>query len=261
MLPWAHDVAAITEGSTVVRIGVLSDIHGNLIALEAVLADLADVRVDHMVCLGDVAAMGPQPRESIKRVRSLDCPVVMGNTDEWLVQPATNNTPADDREQILRDFASWAAGQLGPDDVGFVRSFQPTVEVALDEAVTLLCYHGSPRSNTDRIMPTTPDDDLDLMMAGTTAPVLVGGHTHEAMLRRYRGRVILNPGSISLPYHHLPVTAARGRTRFAEYGVIEWSNGRLIVDWRSVPYDLNAVEAAARANDMPHLERWLSGWD
>lgn len=242
------------------RIGVLSDIHGNLIALEAVLADLAAVQPEQLVCLGDVAALGPQPRESIERVRSLGCPVVMGNTDEWLVQPTADDPPADERERILRDLATWGVEQLESADVAFLRSFRPTVEIALDEAVTLLCYHGSPRSNTDRIVPTTPNDELDQMTAGTTAPVLIGGHTHEAMLRRYRGRVILNPGSISLPSHHLPVTAGRGRTRFAEYGVIEWSNGRLIVDWRTVPYDLSDVEAAARDNAMPHLDWWLSGW-
>ncbi|NIW96181.1 MAG: hypothetical protein GWN20_25895, partial [Phycisphaerae bacterium] len=69
------------------RLAIISDIHGNLIALEAVLAVLAQEEIDQMVCLGDVAATGPQPHETIARLRELNCPVVMGNTDDWLLNP------------------------------------------------------------------------------------------------------------------------------------------------------------------------------
>ena len=71
------------------RIGLIADIHGNLIALETVLAELAREPLDQMVCLGDVAALGPQPGEALARLRALGCPVVMGNTDAWLLAPSS----------------------------------------------------------------------------------------------------------------------------------------------------------------------------
>ena len=66
------------------RIGLIADIHGNGIALDVVLAELARERVDEIICLGDVAALGSQPREVLARLRAIGCPVVMGNTDAWL---------------------------------------------------------------------------------------------------------------------------------------------------------------------------------
>ncbi len=67
------------------RIGLISDIHGNLLALEVVLQELAQEQVDQIICLGDVGALGPQPRQVIERLRYLHCPVILGNTDAWLL--------------------------------------------------------------------------------------------------------------------------------------------------------------------------------
>ncbi|MBI3286567.1 MAG: metallophosphoesterase family protein [Chloroflexi bacterium] len=69
------------------RVAIFSDIHGNLVALEAILAEIERERVDQMICLGDVAATGPQPAETLHRLRELNCPVVMGNTDARFLNP------------------------------------------------------------------------------------------------------------------------------------------------------------------------------
>jgi predicted phosphodiesterase len=69
------------------RMALISDIHGNLVALEAVMNDLERQGAERMVCLGDVAASGPQPRGVLQRLQALDCPVVMGNADAWLLEP------------------------------------------------------------------------------------------------------------------------------------------------------------------------------
>ena len=241
------------------RLGIISDVHGNLVALEAVLADLEARRPDTLVCLGDVVALGPQPRQAVERVRALGCPVVMCNTDEWLLAPPPAEPAADDRARRIADLAAWGAGELSPADLDFLRGFQPTVELSLGAELTVLCYHGSPLANTDRIVPTTPDEELDRLLAGSEAAVLVGGHTHEAMLRRHRGRVVLNPGSVSLPVHHLPVPPS-GRSRWAEYAVLDWDGARLSVEQRAVPLDLGAIERAARESGMPHADWWLDGW-
>jgi putative phosphoesterase len=175
------------------RIGLIADIHGNLIALESVLSKLKREQVDHIICLGDVAALGPQPHEVLERLRELTCPVVMGNTDDWYLQPL----PEGDDE--LREIVEWGLQQLTDADLAYLRSFQPVIELILETDQTLLCSHGSPRSYNDVIASTTPAAEIRHMFAGYQARIMVGGHTHVQMLRRYEQALLINPGSVGLP--------------------------------------------------------------
>src|SRR5438270_12277922 len=86
------------------RIAVISDMHGNCVALDAVLADLASRQVDRVVCLGDAVQGGPQPAEAIARLRELACPAVMGNADDWLLTAQHTGTEAvSDRQLVMRE--------------------------------------------------------------------------------------------------------------------------------------------------------------
>lgn len=149
------------------KIALIADIHGNLSAFDAVLEAIEAEHLDQIVCLGDVAATGPQPREVIDRLRSLACPVVMGNADAELLSPAApDDSTSDDMRRFL-DMSAWAAAQLDEADRAFLASFQATVTIDLGEAGRLLCCHGSPRSYDDIIRANTPDEDLEPMLAGT----------------------------------------------------------------------------------------------
>lgn len=231
------------------RVALISDVHGNLVALEAVLADLAGQGVDGIVCLGDVAATGPQPRETVERLRELECPVVMGNADAWMVNP----TPAPDADERTRRFEEmdlWCAERLGPDLLAWLGTFQPTVDVELGDEATLLCFHGSPRSYNDIIRATTPDEDLTPFFEDIDASLLAGGHTHQRMLRRYQGRTLLNPGSVGLP----------SDPPWAEYAIVEVEDGVERVMFQRVRFDVERVHAAARESGMPHAEWWVGLW-
>ena len=130
------------------RVALISDIHGNLVSLEAVLADVDRQRVDQVVCLGDVAALGPQPRQVIARLRALGCRCVMGNHDLELICPEL----IQGLEPWLAEVTAWCAEQLTEGDLDCIRAFQPRIEIPLDERATLLCYHGSPNSVEERIL-------------------------------------------------------------------------------------------------------------
>ncbi|HEV8191691.1 MAG TPA: metallophosphoesterase family protein, partial [Ktedonobacterales bacterium] len=179
------------------RIGLIADIHGNLVALETVLAELVGESLDDLICLGDVAALGPQPGAVLARLRALGCPVVMGNVDAWLLMPP-DTTAAGELDTAL---AHWCTAQLTDSDLAYVRAFPATYERRLSAERTLLCYHGSPRSFDDVIVPTTPDDALEAMLGNAVAhaTILAGGHTHLQMLRRYGDAHLVNPGSVGLP--------------------------------------------------------------
>ena len=136
------------------RIALISDIHGNLVALEAALADIQRRGAERIICLGDVAAGGPQPREVIQRLHDLAIPVVMGNTDQWLLNPVPIDADSEEKEQeAARD--QWAAAQLTAADTELVLGYQPTLSLDFGHGFTLLCYHGSPRSFNDRIEPVS----------------------------------------------------------------------------------------------------------
>jgi putative phosphoesterase len=238
------------------RIGLISDIHGNAVALEAVLHDLTGRRVDELVCLGDVAAGGPQPREVLVRLRELDCPVVLGNADGWLLEGLPREPGRDDPDfDRLAAIVEWARARLGSDDRAFVRSFEPTVQLEL-EGATLLCFHGSPRSATERILAETPHVQLAAMLAGRLASIYAGGHTHLQLLRRLGEALYLNPGSVGVPLHAGEPSVSP--LRLAEYALVEIEAGIAGLALHRVAVDLEVVERAAAGSGMPHPDEWAA---
>ena len=239
------------------RIAIIADIHGNLPALEAVLAEIAAEGIERIVCLGDVATLGPQPREVVARLRALGCPVVMGNTDAILLapQPKEGATGGDLSNEY---FDQWCAAQLTSDDLAYLRTFQPTISLALEDGVTLLCYHGSPRSYDERITAETPDDALHEMLAAVPARIYAGGHTHQQLLRRYRDVLVLNPGTVGFVKDALPPAEPIRNPSCAEYAVLTSDGGRLDVSLRRVPFDLDALFAAMDTSGIPRAQ-WRKG--
>ena len=240
------------------RVALIADIHGNLAALEAVLADFARDSPDQIVCLGDVAATGPQPREVLRRLRALGGPVIQGNTDAFLL--GRQSSPDDDETtRRFDEIDRWCAAQLAPEDLDYLRTFRPTVELPLEDGARLLCYHGSPRNYDDVISATTPEPELAQVLGGARATVMAGGHWHFQMLRRYEDVILLNPGSVGLAYDTRPDGARRHPPR-AEYALLAAEGGRLSIDLRRVPYDREATLREIFARGLPHAEWWTKGW-
>ena len=232
------------------KTALIADIHGNLIALEAVLADAERRKVDRILCLGDVAATGPQPREVVERLADIDCPVVLGSTDEWLLAPPAEEQVDDEDTQRILDIDRWVSEQLEPEQLELIAGYRPVVELE-----DMLGYHGSPLSNTDSILPGTPELELARMLRGHAASVMAGGHTHIVMMRPYGRSLVVNPGSVGMPFEHI----GDGRFRnppWAEYAIA--SRGR--VEFRRVPIDVRAVTSAALESGMPHGGWWVKDW-
>ncbi|MCA9934190.1 MAG: metallophosphoesterase family protein [Ardenticatenaceae bacterium] len=244
------------------RVALISDIHGNLVSFEAVLADIHKEHVDRIVFLGDAATLGPQPREVLTRLQALKCDCIMGNHDAFLVEPALLSSYTD--EPWVTVTTAWCRNQLKPEDFDFLRTFQPHLEIIMDpeqpQASKLFCFHGSPRSNVDIIVATTPNKKLKKMLRGVKTAVMVGGHTHVQMLRQHKGRLLLNAGSVGMPFKQTPFKGPPRILPWAEYTIVTWLDGVLSVDLRRVPVPLGAVRAAACASDMPDREEWINNW-
>ena len=237
------------------QLGLISDIHGNRLALDAVVEELEREGVDQIVCLGDVA-VGPQPAESLQGIRELGCPVVMGNWDAAFLGDMPK--PRDEVGRMLVEIGEWWAAFLTPEDRAFMASFQPRLALELDGR-SAVCFHGSPHSYDDWIFATTPDEELRAMLDGFDQPIFLGGHTHLQLIRRFEEAVIVNPGSVGLPFREWWPRPVR-ISPWAEYGIVRSGDGRLSIELRRTPYDVDAFLAMSLESGMPHAEWWADCW-
>jgi predicted phosphodiesterase len=239
------------------KIIIFSDIHGNAFALETILPELRHESPDHLVCLGDAVQGGAQPAQTVALLRQLACPVVMGNADSWLLsgeETGAENIP-EARLRRLNDVRDWTLSQLSEADRAFIAAFQPTVTIPLDGERSLLCFHGSPASFDDIILPTTPEDQFLAYLALHLPHIMTGGHTHMQQTRRIGAEsFFFNPGSVGFAYRHYQPDGAFHADPWAEYAVLTVANKRVSLDFRRVPYSRDALLNIYRASGRPHLD-------
>jgi putative phosphoesterase len=241
-----------------VRIALISDIHGNLLALEAVLAEIRELQVDEMVCLGDVATLGPEPEAVVRRLEDLNAPCILGNHDSYAlsgVAPSSSPNMPDWMQAQVR----WASEQLSPASLEFLRSLKDSVRIALSSSSRLLCVHGSPRSNEEMVLSTTSSGELDAMLEGLQVDVLAHGHSHIQMARRHRSTFLLNPGSVGEPLAQMPFEQPE-ILQWAEYALLEARTGNLRLELRRVPYDVSALVLQFKRSSMPDAGFWIDIW-
>lgn len=232
------------------RFAVLSDVHGNLPALEAVLEDVALQGVDATLCLGDHVSGPIDPAGSADRLMALDGPVIAGNHDRWLAERSEQELDPVDRFALVRmkqAHREWLAAM-------------PATDIYADEV--FLC-HGTPKSDVqfwldgysfDRQTVLPGEEAVAREADGVDFPVILCGHTHLPRSVRLRdGRLVVNPGSVGLQLGH--------GSPDARYGLIERRNGRWLVSLRTVEYDQRAAADKAAANGFaPWREALMSGW-
>jgi predicted phosphodiesterase len=239
------------------RVAILTDIHGNLLALDAVLADLAPLAPDRLVCLGDAIQGGPQPAETVARLRELACPVVMGNADDYLLTGADSGAEptSEQRRRELEEVRAWQLARLSADDLAIIGGFQPTVELPLGGGRRLLCYHGSPRSYDDVILPLMPDDELLAILDPQEDTIYTGGHTHVQFVRQLGRTFHLNPGSVGYAYRHSQPENAFRADPWAEYALLTVDGARISLEFRRVPYDVARLIAIYEASGRPYAAK------
>lgn len=227
------------------RIAVISDIHGNLTALEAVLEDIQGGRPDVTICLGDLAYKGPQPAECIGRVAELGLPCVHGNTDLYLLQTAgikpTHPLPAG---AVLPLHLQWHVQRLGKAELEYLAGLP--FEHRLDsDGVRLLFVHATPKDTISCIRPTNPVDKIADQMWEMDADWLVMGHVHSPFMFRFAGSLLINAGAVgySLDYDWR-----------ASWALLDTDAGS--VTFRRVKYDVEKAAAAARESGFPFGADW-----
>jgi putative phosphoesterase len=226
------------------RIAIVSDIHGNLTALEAVLADLKHTSPDLVLHGGDLAQGGARPAEVVDRIRELGWSGVCGNTDEVLWDPDALRAFAA-RAPALKPLMSTieamsrpAVAVLGQERIAWLKSL-PVVE----RRGSLVLVHASPNDLWRSPMPESTDAELADAYSSLNAAIVVYGHIHRPFIRQLPGMTVANSGSVSLSYD--------GDTR-ASYLLVD--NGKCSI--RRVEYDLDREVSALLQSGLPHAD-WV----
>jgi len=238
------------------QIAVFSDIHGNDFAFELVEADIKKQKVDQLVCLGDAIQGGPQPAAVVQRLHELNCPVVMGNADAWLlsgIETGDEGIPPE-RLKKMEGIRLWSLSQLSDDDRAYISSFQPTITIPLEENLSLLCFHGSPTSFDDIILPDAPKEVFQNFLGAYSDRILTGGHTHAQQIRRTGDWFFFNPGSVGLAYSQFHPDGKTPIDPWAEYAILTVENGQTSLEFRRLPFDVNQLINIYRASRRPFAE-------
>jgi predicted phosphodiesterase len=209
-----------------VRDVVLFDVHGNMAALDAVLAEARAEGFDRLLFGGDLVLFGPEPATCVDRLRGLGEPLVAikGNTDRYVI----------DRQD---DVARWADA-LGDDRLAWLDALPAQLAVPEQDA---LLVHATPRGDEEMLMPETSASEAAAMLAGVGLHTLLCGHVHIQYRRPVAGHDVINPGSVGMPLDGDPRAA---------WAIV--SDGR--VELRRTAYDVDAVADRVQREDGPFAE-------
>lgn len=236
------------------KLAILSDVHGNCLALDTVLADIAQVGVEHTVCNGDMIQSGPQPAETVQRLRDARCAVVMGNSDAWLLSGVETDAHliSEERRHKLNLVREWSLNQLNETDRAFIGAWPLTLTVDLGHGRSLLAFHGSPTSFDQFLLPSTPEDEFQAILKPYAAHLLTGGHMHLQYTRRLRDsqNFFFNPGSVGVAYNHEQSDAGL-LDPWCEYAVLTVEGLRVSLEFRRVPLDMDKMATIYRHSDRP----------
>ena len=221
------------------RVAVLSDIHGNLVALGAVLADLAaQGGADALAIAGDLCLDGPRPREVLERVRALDCPVVQGNTDRDLAAATLKDEP----------LIAWTREQIGTEGIAYLGAlpFSHRI-VAPDGRSVLLIVHANPQNQDQHLPPLAPEQQIAPLLADLPPEVttIVFGHLHLPYVRDVGRLRLIDIASVGLP---------KDGDRRAGYGLLTWTGAGWLCEQRRVEYPVEETIDQIRAAAPPDAD-------
>jgi len=245
-----HDIPVGSDVSVVVdvpdeygRVALLSDVHGNAAALDAVLGEVEAAGVDAVCHLGDLT-WGPHPHEVLERLAALPVPVhhVRGNAERLLVDVAAGRAPHDSPR-----FA-WIIDRLGVDGLAGIGAFPPSLRIRIGAVGALRLCHGSPRSDIELLTPGRDPEAVREAASGLDGERgFAHGHTHVQYRREVGHLLVIAPGSVGESYGEAGPGA---RWALAGDGI---DGG---VELRTTAYDVDAAIASARAVGYPGVERY-----
>lgn len=216
------------------KFAVLSDIHGNMFALNAVLEDMKKFNPERVFCLGDLAMAGPEPDKTIDFVRKQNWTVIQGNTDamivnfsESLFEKLKKSAP------IMANALKSDVENITDDNKKYLKNLPANHEETI-ENLKFLFVHGSPRKNDENVFPNMSAEEIEEIFKNVNADVVFCGHTHMPCGYQTKNKVtVVNDGSVGRPFTDNPQAC---------YVIAEAKNGALEIEHRMVDYDKESAK-------------------
>jgi putative phosphoesterase len=215
-----------------VRIAVLSDIHGNLPALEAVFEDLKTRKPEGLIVAGDFVG-GPYPDQTIDLLRSIKPNwMILGNSDINILRYIDGQVPETYRTANQFALLRWGSSHITSESIDFLRDLPRQQVITLDGTASIRVVHGSLENPYDGYNPETDAEKLDVDFHHLEEIVLVCGHTHCPWSGKRNGKLVLNPGSVAGPLNGFIGT---------QYALLDWVGGQWKVQLYAQPYDISRI--------------------
>jgi len=229
------------------KIAFISDIHANLYAFESVLKDVKKERPDQIVFLGDASTLGMRPVETLDLLQSLKCECIMGNHDEFMIEPEKIYTYT--KTQLVIDTVEWSRARHLPRNIEFIRTFKKQLRLSFIPGMDIFCYHGSPLSNMENVKPDSDLGSFQPQLSSKPDTIFIGGHTHVQMIRNFNGTRIVTSGSVGQPFIGYAMPPVKHP--WAEYAIIESKGRQYNIELRQVEIDNDKINKEILSSDSP----------
>ncbi len=230
------------------KIAFISDIHGNAVALEGVLNDIKNQKVDQVFVLGDICYRGPEPKRALDLVRALNTDVIKGNADEWVVRGIREGEVAESAFEIMTKERDWIFSQLAEEDIQYLKDLPTELKLEFG-GLKIHAFHATPNSLFDVVQPFEADEALKEKMMGQPADIYIYGHIHKPFIRYIDGKCLINIGSVGLPFDGL------AKSSYAIVTINEESFQTSIV---RVTYDIEKVIKQYQESTYPNSEQMIN---
>jgi putative phosphoesterase len=229
------------------RLAFLSDIHGNAVALDAVLEDISKRNVDKIIILGDISYRGPEPKRALELVKSLHTNVIKGNADEWVVRGIKEGEVAESALQMMKKERDWIYKRLDEADIRYLAEL-PTETKLETENIRIHAFHATPDSLFDVVQPFESDGALLDKMMKSGADIFIYAHIHKPFIRYIEGKCLINIGSVGLPFDGLTKSS---------YAIVDLKEGNFQTSIVRVDFDLEKVIKQYQEEDYPNSEQMI----
>ena len=238
------------------KIAAISDMHGNIVALDAVLRDIETQSVDTVICLGDIAYKGPAPSECIRKIRELRIPCVYGNTDLYLLEAAghtCNGSGSTSQPAAAHPYLTWHTDRMDQADLTYLLHLPMEYRIESD-GQSFLFVHGTPKDCNAAIRPGDTMEHLAKHIDEVQADWIIMGHIHTPFLFRSHQKAFVNTGAVGF--------SLDGDWR-ASYTILDTADGSL--SFRKVEYDIDKIVSIAKETKFCFSPEWYGdalkkGW-
>ncbi|MEH7440344.1 YfcE family phosphodiesterase [Neobacillus drentensis] len=229
------------------RIAFISDIHGNATALEAVLKNINQNKVDQVFVLGDICFRGPEPKRSLDLVQSIDPKVIKGNADEWVVRGIKEGEVPASAIEIMNKERDWTFSRLKEEDIEFLKGLPMDLKLEVG-SFKLHAFHATPDSLFEVVTPNENDQNLEEKLMGTEADIFIYAHIHKPYIRYINGKCLINIGSVGLPFDGLNKSS---------YAILDVEGDYFQTSIVRVEYDIDKVINQYIESKYPNSEQMI----